>query len=138
MPILIMLRSNYQKKNASKTIPVRSGRSFLIQSNDYVLLEKRPGIGIWSNLFSLPESVPFFIEQEKSNQPGLKRNNGKWNYSHQFSHYKLNMQVDHLILDKKPAPMVSEGRYIWTNSPLEVGLPSPIKKLMERIFPATG
>jgi len=129
-------------KKAKKAVPTKQIRMLLIldQSNQ-VLLEKRPEIGIWGGLFSLPElafekdkTVRQVIGQvqhavQEFGEPDSIEELNK--FTHVFTHFKLEISPYQCSLKSK-AYAVSEDTHVWY--PLEqcnaAPLPAPIKKLL--------
>jgi len=129
-------------RKPKKTIPTRQARMLvLVDATRRILLEKRPEIGIWGGLYSLPEldadqamtpeQVAEQIRQAAQvyGEPDTVQALEKFN--HGFTHFKLEISA-YLCTLKTGTEMVSEIRYFW--SPLsevhKAPLPAPIKKLL--------
>jgi len=129
-------------RKIKKAIPTKQIRMLLIvDQSSQVLLEKRPQIGIWGGLFSLPELA---YEEDKTAQQVLRqiqraveefgepdtiRELNK--FTHVFTHFKLEINPYQCSL-KNIARAVAEDTHVWY--PLaacdEAPLPAPIKKLL--------
>ena len=115
----------------------------LVDSTRCVLLEKRPPVGIWGGLYSLPELA--WEDGKTAQQLHKKIRKAAQPYadvdgvvplekvSHGFSHFTLAIHPYQCTL-KREGHLVSEDSHVWyplhqiRNAPL----PAPIKKLLER------
>lgn len=126
----------FPNKAASKTIPIREIYALvMINTDNEILLEKRPNSGIWGGLFSLPESADIsqakslaerFIEQPKAEyllEP----------FTHQFSHFKLNIRPITWQNCAKKQQIRDNDQFRWVDRQqlAQFGLPAPIKKLLQ-------
>lgn len=120
---------------AKKTLPVRTC-VFLILKNTKqdIYLEKRPPVGLWGGLWSLPEfdtlqaAVSWCIEKnlnpiEQQTLPTAR---------HTFSHYHLDY-TPLIIQTNSPMNFVMEGKQtLWYNqNTSQLGLAKPIQQLLE-------
>lgn len=114
-------------------------RTFLlIWSGDRCLLRKRTEKGVWKGLFSLPEKDGILTEEEvqevvQGMRLRVKNIRPLESFSHDFTHYRL---ILHPIAISVEADKVSEPQARWTTlSELpDIGLPTPIRHLLERFF----
>ena len=129
-------------KKAKKAVPTKQIRMLLILDKlNKVLLEKRPEIGIWGGLFSLPELA---YDEDRTAQQVLRQVQHAVQefgepdsiqelnkFTHGFTHFKLEISPYQCGLKSK-AHAVSEDTHVWY--PLEqcdaAPLPAPIKKLL--------
>ena len=131
-----------------KASPIRACSLLVIVYKDQILFQKRPPLGIWGGLWSLPE-IPFApatsddshkLLQEHLQNLGMELQDAKplTAFSHTFTHFKLNIQP-WLINVKKPLLCVQEPGYAWLDSAqqLDAGMPAPIKKIMAAVLPFT-
>lgn len=83
-----------------------------------VLLEKRGQQGIWAGLWSFPEELNLFDDDEAEHLPPLK---------HVLTHRRLNIQPKKVLLKKKPLKL--EANLCWHSlSEIEnLGLPTPVR-----------
>ena len=129
-------------RKPKKSIPVRQVRMLvLIDQDRQIFLEKRPDVGIWGGLYSLPElsgdqglspeQVLDLIQQATGPYGDLEAVQVLDTFSHGFTHFKLEISAC-LCRLKNRAAMVAEDRYFWI--PLDqcqaAPLPAPIKKLL--------
>jgi A/G-specific adenine glycosylase len=120
-----------------KTLPIKQC-TFLILKNseNEILLEKRPPRGIWGSLWSFPEfsdiQAACFWCHDKNIQTDKLRTLSPGR--HTFSHFHLDYSVI-LIKTKSPTNFVMEADYsVWykTQNEDRIGLPTLIKKLIQQ------
>ena len=127
-------------KKATKALPVQTATFFIFKQQARVLLQKRPPVGIWGGLWSLPElrGAP-----DKKVMRAFCRKHYHYaltdfralpSFRHTFSHYHLDIQPV-LIELKKPlsaSKIMDDVQQIWYNleQPEPLGLPKPIQSLM--------
>ena len=102
---------------------------------DQVLLLRRPERGIWGGLYCLPEAsdaADFFnqalpLENLVLHAPMLE-------IRHVFTHFSL--VATPVRADARAATGLCEPGFIWVNQHTmqQIGLPSPVRRLLERIF----
>lgn len=122
-----------------KQIPTKTTRMLIMQnSQGHVLLEKRPPQGIWGGLWSFPE----IEHQEDPAAIALSRHHLRLKditegnmFRHTFSHYHLEITPLHSQITSKPQRILEPERYLWynVNSPANVGLATPVKKLINKL-----
>ena len=127
-------------KKPKKSIPTKRVIMLLIVDQDQVLLEKRPAIGIWGGLFSLPElayeeTLPeHYFHSFVTPFGELDAVKKMEQISHVFSHFKLEISPFQCSL-KSRSHHVSEDTHVWyplqqcANAPL----PAPIKKVLLQV-----
>ena len=127
----------YPQVKPKQKIPTRSAH-FLILTNEAgnILMEKRPPLGIWGGLWSLPqhedsaELINKLAEMTGYEITDLKHYPHR---RHTFSHFHLDM---HPIYAKTKGPeiiILEPDRWRWHNhlESAEIGLAAPIKSLLE-------
>lgn len=122
----------------SKTLPEREATALLLEdAQGRILLLKRPPTGIWASLWTLPQA------DTDSQMREWFAGNIKGDYDnheelplivHTFSHYRLHLQPLHA---RKVALRTQVGdndgmRWVARAELADVGLPAPIRKLLER------
>ncbi|RUO60639.1 A/G-specific adenine glycosylase [Pseudidiomarina insulisalsae] len=105
------------KRQQKKAIPTRKGHFLLDVSARGIVLEQRPASGIWPTLWCLPE-----VAQAPDAQLWTR-------FRHTFSHYKLD---GHVWLATPPGNGTT--RRIACHQLDEVGLPAPIRKLLQQLI----
>ncbi len=119
-----------------RCIPVKKSR-FLIVINDknQVLLEKRPPLGIWGGLWSLPEcSVIENLDTFCQRYLSIKMNNyfEDLPFRHTFTHFHLDVTPVYVKTQEEQL-VVRDVQTIRWWSPcqyLELGMAAPVKKLL--------
>lgn len=107
-----------------KAVPVRDGEFLWHEQNNQLLLEKRKEDGIWGSLWCLPEF---------SEIPDASEHQIKGTFKHTFTHYKLEATV---WQSKQPINVDREQQFFSYEQLESVGLPTPIRKFIEKHFRA--
>ena len=136
--------TNFPKSKPKKAPkPVRTTQMLMLvdkqdahqNSQQKVLLEKRPATGIWGGLWSLPElalddDTVQLTEQRLNVQVQAVTNLSP--FRHTFSHYHLDIVP--YQLDVSSSNSVQEnGKYMWftIEQAYELGLPAPVRTILE-------
>jgi A/G-specific adenine glycosylase len=130
--------ADYPNPKPPKTLPVKQ-RVFLVlrNQNRQLWLEKRPPVGLWGGLWSLPEFDSCAEAQDWCLTHALRI---RKSYSlppqrHTFSHYHLDYTP--LVIDiENPTNNVMEARpALWYNAARisDLGLAAPIKLLLQHL-----
>ncbi len=122
-----------------KNVPVKKC-VFLILKNDKneIYLEKRVAAGIWGGLWSLPEfsdnqAIMEWCQIQNINFENLQTLCSR---RHTFSHYHLDYSAIIINLQNPVNYIADAGKTIWYDKSVnntKVGLPAPIKKLIDHI-----
>ena len=108
-----------------------------LRQGQRLLLQRRPEKGVWAGLWSLPEFDSAQVLQERvASWPGQ----GAWlpTIQHALTHFDWTLQPLVWTLPAKatlPAALgetVSQGRWVSEEGALAMGLPAPIRRLLER------
>ena len=130
--------SRYPGKKPGKATPVRQTLMLLLENErGEILLEQRPPSGLWGGLWCLPEiNDDALLESalaERGLLAGMKQSLP--DFRHTFSHFHLD--ISPLRIKVKPAGKQAresaQQRWVRHNSPGELGLAAPIKKLLESL-----
>lgn len=121
----------YPQKKPTKKKPVKSADFFMVVNDqNHVLLVKRPPVGIWGSLWSLPDS-------ENLDRTNLKTQTAirTHSFKHQFSHYTLNANV-YLLRWKMSDQIMDENGVYWydPHARKQIGIPQPIQSLLNIYF----
>jgi A/G-specific adenine glycosylase len=112
----------------------------LRDSQNRILLERRPPTGIWAGLWSLPESADAAAARRRVASLAGRANGGIAGeivfaplpaFVHGFSHYRL--QVTPLALQLSAKARVGDDadrRWLHPAQAAELGLPAPVRKLI--------
>lgn len=104
-----------------KVTPTKEGHFIWLEKDNRLLLEKRAADGIWGALWCLPQ---VYLQAEEIEH--IAKVKGKFN--HVFSHYKLKAQVWELT----NMPLSENQKYFSLDEIKLLGLPTPIKKFIEK------
>lgn len=127
-------------KKPRKTLPVRATRMHIIRSPDNrVLLQKRPPMGIWGSLYSLPEGPTHTSAPEDKLPNSIKLDTHKSlaldPIRHTFSHYHLDIEPVLHATTRAGNSVADSDRWLWypLDHSLQVGLAAPVKKLLSKL-----
>jgi len=109
-----------------------------VRAGQFVLLERRPAQGIWGGLWGLPEFATSKAALEWSQRElhtNARTREALAPLRHAFTHFDL--QIDPIRIECQADNRVMEpGRYVWYNpaAPQALGLPAPVKTLIDSLF----
>ena len=142
--------AHYPGKKPKKVIPIKTTAMYVVVNQQgHVLLQKRPAIGIWASLWSLPEDPQQLsglglchtaTEQGAMavalNQAKQWTNNGDIRASlrHTFSHFHLDISPRYYRV-KTPSRIMEAKQWLWFNpaEPAKVGIAAPVKKIIDQL-----
>ena len=110
----------------------------LLSDKNEVLLSRRPTKGVWSGMWSLPEATgldeakTLLTQRAKHSEPDSI---SLPEFQHTFSHYHL-MIKPYLWRGLQPKHRIAEHddvRWLDLSELASVGLPAPVKKLLESL-----
>ena len=117
--------------------PQRSVRVLLFERGDEILLEKRPPIGIWGGLLSLPEialdhDALAFAKTKFDADATIVGDLAP--IEHGFTHFALTLYPRRLNVARWP-PKVEVPQYLWLGraEAIDAAIPSPIRKLLRSL-----
>lgn len=124
---------DYPHKKASKKIPHRETHLLYVSTQNEILLQQRPQKGIWGGLYSLPEfgdteEIQQFLENILKTKRGIKPLTP---VKHTFTHFHLLLKPYALTLAKTTTLDHLALHWIKKSALAKIGLPAPIKKLLE-------
>lgn len=126
-------------KPNKRILPVRQIKLLILQrrADAMILLEKRPPVGIWGGLWSLPECNMDQDEKTWCAERGLKINSLKIgeHFRHTFSHFHLDIQPILIDVDVNKLQVRDKDQGIWQGAQTwqSLGLPAPIKNLLNNL-----
>lgn len=136
-------------RKPKKISPQKHATMLLIIDAGQVLLEQRPGSGIWGGLWSLPElaghalsegAVPPAWDHDAlalavSQFGEVESQQRLLPITHVFTHYKLHITPCRITLARR-LHLAAEARHVWYDGAhiAQAPLPAPIKKLLLDVF----
>ncbi|NND68058.1 MAG: A/G-specific adenine glycosylase [Halioglobus sp.] len=137
-------QASYPGKKPRKALPVKSTHFLIARSGSgEILLEKRPGEGIWGGLWCFPEVADVAAGRRHClDQWGLEPNELDTldSFRHTFSHYHLDITPVVAELDSDPHAVMEGDRQLWYNlrQPPQVGLAAPVAALLAQLAGGDG
>jgi A/G-specific adenine glycosylase len=130
-----------QTRTATKKLmPIRSTKTIILlnQTQQTILLEKRPIRGIWGGLWSFPECT---VEMDLKNfcqqtfDLKISTEEALEPLRHTFTHFHLNIHPVICQLKRVAKNLTLDKKYQWhpLHETHKLGLPAPIKRLLEKI-----
>ena len=122
-----------------REVPVRQAWMLIVRNAaGEVLLERRPPVGVWGGLWSLPECEPgsdpadWCRSQLAANPVRVEKL--PWR-RHSFSHFRLDILPLGLDLASSPSVVADGGRRIWCDPqrPGPLGLAAPVARLLAEL-----
>ena len=120
-----------------KTLPQRSVRMLVIERAGTILFEKRPALGIWGGLWSLPE-VPVDADPAAHCRTRFAARVVLGDeiapIDHTFTHFRLKILPQRVAVRAWPLRVESPG-FLWLmrDDALNAALPAPIRKLIRSL-----
>jgi A/G-specific adenine glycosylase len=120
-----------------RALPQRAVRVLLLERAGEILLERRPDIGIWAGLWSLPETEPDAdVVLHCGSHFGALVDVGETlpAIDHGFTHYRLTILPQRVRVRAWPRRAESP-RYAWLTreDAVHAALPAPIRKLLRAL-----
>ncbi len=110
----------------------------LLDAEGRLRLDRRPGQGVWSGLFAPPECAHDGDPEAWCREHGLvtRGRAETWpEVRHAFSHYRLD--ISPVVVPVAPDPTrvkeEPEGNWYKPTQALDLGLPAPVRRLVERL-----
>jgi A/G-specific adenine glycosylase len=129
-----------------KAVPEKRMVMLVVADRDRVLLEQRPGAGIWGGLLSLPEIDGEIAVYERMQRDAaiahavapfgeMASCEPLQPFSHVFTHFKLHVAPYHVRLARR-FDMAAQSVHVWCHVDSLSGapLPAPVKKLLLGLF----
>jgi A/G-specific adenine glycosylase len=118
-----------------KAVPERNATFLLLMHGNDILLEKRPGSGIWGGLWCPPQ---FDDEDAGRNwfvRNGMEASQGERleTFTHTFTHFKLHITPLKIQLAHKPLSAAQPGS-VWldVNEALQAAIPTPVRMILNK------
>jgi A/G-specific adenine glycosylase len=128
-------------RKPKKAVPEKHTTMLVITDGDEVLLEQRPGSGIWGGLLSLPEIDLPAVADHANKRGALMGAILAWGefgdyeplqpFTHVFTHFKLHVTPYRLRLARR-TPIAAQSAHVWYRAErlADAPLPAPVKKLL--------
>lgn len=118
--------------------PVKERTFLLLWLDNECLLQKRAEKGVWKGLFSLPQKEGILTEQQievavRAMGMTIKNMRPLESFSHDFSHYRLILHPVAIRVQDK-GESIANQRWASLSELPDIGLPAPIRGLLERFF----
>jgi A/G-specific adenine glycosylase len=124
-----------------KRIPDRHCVFLLLRHGNDLLLEKRPGSGIWGGLWCPPQFDGKTAVGAWCAQHGLANSDGKElaPLTHTFTHFRLHIAPLLLDIDTRPQRIAQPGQ-LWmdTTDALQAAIPAPVRVLLQKLGEGSG
>ena len=120
-----------------RVLPQRAVRVLLIERGGEILFEKRPAVGIWGGLWSLPEiALDADPRVFALTRFGADATLGEQMtpIAHGFTHFALTLHPQRMAIARWPARAEAPG-LVWLarDDALGAALPAPIRKLLQSL-----
>ena len=121
----------------SRALPTRETMMLIVRdTSGRLLLQRRPPVGVWAQLWSLPEAID--IESARSNVSAIASRDGDITFrhlprfTHTFSHYRLDITPIACSVERSSRVAdASDSRWLLPEEAARLGLPAPVRKLIE-------
>jgi A/G-specific adenine glycosylase len=135
-------------RKPAREIPTRQTIMLVLRdAAGRVLLERRPPVGVWAGLWSLPEAADHASARARvAPYRGAAQNRSEFSplpaFVHGFSHYRLEVTPLQLHIGHKRGAQVTHvaddagRRWLHPHEAAELGLPAPVRKLIASLAPA--
>ena len=120
-----------------RVLPQRAVRVLVIERAGEILLERRPAVGIWGGLWSLPETAPGDdVARHCRTRFGARVDAGEElaAIEHAFTHYRLTILPQRIVVRSWPPRAESPGlAWLTRTDAATAALPAPIRKLIRAL-----
>jgi A/G-specific adenine glycosylase len=119
-----------------KAVPERHTTFLLLMHGNDILLEKRPGSGIWGGLWSPPQFDNEDVARGWFVRNGMDASHGErlGAFTHTFTHFKLHITPLKIQLARKPLRGAEPGS-VWLDveEALSAAIPTPVRALLNKL-----
>lgn len=119
-----------------KVVPERHTTFLLLMHGNDILLEKRPGSGIWGGLWCPPQFDDENAAREWFVQNGMTASDGERlaTFTHTFTHFKLHITPLKIQLARKPLRAAQPGS-VWLDveEALGAAIPTPVRSMLQEL-----
>jgi A/G-specific adenine glycosylase len=119
-----------------RIVPERQTTFLLLMHGNDILLEKRPGSGIWGGLWCPPQFDDEVVARDWFMRNGMVASHGKRlaTFTHTFTHFKLNITPLKIQLARKPLRAGQPGS-VWleVEEALRAAIPTPVRSILNEL-----
>ncbi len=119
-----------------KAVPERHATFLLLMHGNDILLEKRPGSGIWGGLWCPPQFEDDVAAKGWFERSGMEASEGERleTFTHTFTHFKLHITPLKIQLARKPLRVEQRGS-VWLDveEALRAAIPAPVRSLLKEL-----
>ncbi len=120
-----------------KAVPERHATFLLLMHGNDILLEKRPGSGIWGGLWCAPQFDDEAAAKEWFMRNGMTASEGERleAFTHTFTHFRLHITPLVIRLAHRPLRAAQPGS-VWLDvgEALHAAIPAPVRALLEKLL----
>jgi A/G-specific adenine glycosylase len=119
-------------------VPEKNTTFLLLMHGNDILLEKRPGSGIWGGLWCLPqfddEQVAMAWAQANGYRYAVPIPREMQPFSHTFTHFKLHITPLLIHVVSKPQ-QVQQADSVWLDvkEALQAAIPTPVRQVLKKL-----
>ncbi|MDP1634368.1 MAG: NUDIX domain-containing protein, partial [Gallionellaceae bacterium] len=121
-----------------KTVPERHAVFLLLMHDNDILLEKRPGTGIWGGLWCPPQFADEAAARDWFVHNGMTAREGERleAFTHTFTHVRLHITPLKIQLPHNPLRAAQPGS-LWLDveEALRAAIPTPVRKMLSVLSP---
>jgi len=117
-----------------RPVPEKHSTFLLLLNGADILLEKRPGSGIWGGLWCPPqfddvEEALSYCARQYATEASQAIEMPK--FSHSFTHFKLHISPLHVRLEHLPLrAQQANSQWLNVNAALQAAIPAPVRKML--------
>ncbi|MCR4297670.1 MAG: A/G-specific adenine glycosylase [Gallionella sp.] len=119
-----------------KAVPEKHATFLLLMHGNDILLEKRPGSGIWGGLWCPPQFDDEGAARDWFVRSGMAASHGERleTFTHIFTHFKLRITPLRIQLSRKPLHAAQPGS-VWLDveESLQAAIPAPVRSLLKEL-----
>jgi len=118
-----------------KAVPEKNATFLLLMHGNDILLEKRPGSGIWGGMWCPPQFDDEAAARDWFVRNGMVASDGERleTFSHSFTHFKLHILPLKIQLSRKPL-CAAQAESVWLDveEALRVAIPTPVRMMLNK------
>jgi len=119
-----------------KAVPEKHATFLLLMHGNDILLEKRPGSGIWGGLWCPPQFDDEVAARDWFLRNGMEAREGERleTFTHTFTHFKLHITPLRVQLAHKPLCAAQPGA-VWLDveEALGAAIPTPVRAMLNKV-----